>query len=434
LYRLFALTVALIIYGTLFPWIFHFPPQPLWTWPAAWDRYTLRDMIVNLFVFMPLGMTGFLAAVRNQRVWLAIAGPLLIGLLLSATVEAIQVYIPGRYSSSFDILCNTVGTAIGIGLGALFQETLRPVLVRAGTFKILNPSGALLLVYCWFGYAIFPGIPTLSRWTLGRKLDALAWGSTVSWNVSLRTFAEWLSLAYLLSTMLSARTLRFMLPGLLLLFPFRLLLIDRTFTKPELIGAVLACTLWLLFFPTVRSRAPVLALLLAISLLFSGLSPFTPAAPKDFEWLPLRASLSAQWTLSIPVLLGKAFTYGALIWLLRESGWRLGVATTGTAGLLASIEFTQYWLPGHVAETTDPLLAITMGFALHVVARPRNNLERSIAGSRIERWTRLILKKTPAVVAPRGRTKQPSSAYELIGWLFVGVAFVVAIVMVWLGS
>jgi hypothetical protein len=280
----------------------------------------------------------------------------------------LQVYIPGRYSSSFDILCDTVGTAIGIGVGALFQEALRPALVRADTFKILNPSGALLLVYCWFGYAIFPGIPTLSRWALGRKLDALAWSSTVSWNVSFRTFAEWLSLVHLLSTMLSARTLRFVLPGLLLLFPFRLLLIDRTFTKPELLGAVLACTVWLLFLASVRSRTPALALVLAISLMFSGLSPFAPTEPKHFEWLPLRATLSSQWTLSMPILLRKAFTYGALIWLLRESGWRLSIATMATAALLASIEVTQYWLPGHVAETTDPLLAITMGFALRVVA------------------------------------------------------------------
>jgi len=433
LYRLFALIVVLIVYGTLYPWNFDFPPRPLWTWPTAWDHYVLRDMMINLFVFMPLGMIGFLAAVRNQRLWLAIAGPLLIGLLLSATVEALQVYIPGRYSSSLDILSNTVGTAIGIGLGALFQEALRPILVRADTFKILNPSGALLLVYCWLGYALFPGIPALSRWVLGRKLDALAWGSTVSWNVSFQTFVEWLSLGHLLSTMLGARTLRFILPGLLLLFPVRLLLIDRTFTKPELLGAVLACIVWPLFLDRVRSRTPALASLLVISLLFSGLSPFTLTEPNHFEWLPLLASLSAQWTLSIPVLLRKAFTYGALIWFLRESGWRLGVATLATAGLLASIEVTQYWLPGHIAETTDPLLAITMGFALHVVAR-RNSWERSVAGGRIERWTRLILNETPAVAVPRAHLSQPSSAYELIGWLFVGVSIVLAIVMVWLAS
>jgi VanZ family protein len=379
LYRLFALTVALIVYGTLYPWNFYFPPRPLWTWPTAWDHYVLRDMIVNLFVFMPLGMIGFLAAVRNQRLWLAIAGPLLIGLLLSAAVEALQIYIPGRDSSSLDILCNTVGTVIGVGLGALFQEALQPVLARADTFKILNPSGALLLVYCWLGYAIFPGIPALSRWSLGRKLDALAWGSTVSWNVSFQTFVEWLSVGHLLSTMLAARKLRFILPGLLLLFPVRLFLIDRTFTKSELLGAILACIVWVLFLDRVRSRTPALALLLAFSLLLSGLSPFTLTDPKHFEWLPLRASLSAQWTLSIPVLLRKAFTYGALIWFLRESGWRSGVATMATAGLLASIEVIQYWLPGHVAETTDPLLAITMGFALHVAARARNSWERSVA-------------------------------------------------------
>jgi VanZ family protein len=434
LYRLFGLTVALIIYGTLYPWDFHFSPRALWAWPTAWDRYVLRDMIINLFVFMPLGMTGFLAAVRNQRVWLAIAAPLLIGLLLSATVEALQIYIPGRDSSSFDILCNTVGTAIGIGLGALFEEALRPVLVRAGTFEILNPSGALLLVYCWLGYAIFPGIPALSRWALRRKLDALAWGPTVSWSVSFQTFAEWLSLGHLLSTMLGAQTLRLILPGLLLLFPVRLLLIDRTFTKPELLGSVLACIVWLLFLDRVRSRTPALALLLAISLLFSGLSPFTPTEPKHFEWLPLRASLSAQWTLSIPVLLRKVFTYGALIWFLRESGWRLGVATMAIAGLLASIEVTQYWVPGHVAETTDPLLAITIGFALHAVARPRKSWERSVAGGRIERWTRPILNETPTVALPRGHPNQPPRTYEVIGWLFVSVAIVVAIVMVWLAS
>jgi hypothetical protein len=61
------LVVALIVYGSLYPFAFdfHHAANPLTvllhSWPEGFDRFVLRDAVINLLLYAPLGVAAFLA-------------------------------------------------------------------------------------------------------------------------------------------------------------------------------------------------------------------------------------------------------------------------------------------------------------------------------------------------------------------------------------
>ena len=72
------------------------------------------DLVLNIFIFAPLGFVLGRAGIRP----LIVLG---IGLLLSSSIEAIQVFLPGRAPTLRDVLTN----ALGCGLGGLTAVHLR---------------------------------------------------------------------------------------------------------------------------------------------------------------------------------------------------------------------------------------------------------------------------------------------------------------------
>jgi hypothetical protein len=55
LYRILQIVIALIVYGSLYPWEFHstrLAASPLWvlihSWPTNIDRFLVRDIVVNI--------------------------------------------------------------------------------------------------------------------------------------------------------------------------------------------------------------------------------------------------------------------------------------------------------------------------------------------------------------------------------------------------
>jgi hypothetical protein len=116
------------------------PPLPFSAVIGEGRRW-LSDGILNLFLFVPLG----LALAWDRR---AISRGVIIGMLLSTGVEIAQVWIPGRDSSLSDILFNAAGTLAGALLGHqpsawIFPEarTSRNLLITA-----LAAVAAVLLV------------------------------------------------------------------------------------------------------------------------------------------------------------------------------------------------------------------------------------------------------------------------------------------------
>jgi VanZ family protein len=369
--RILVIVVALILYGSLYPWQFHarhYGHNPLWillhAWPSAVDRYLVWDVGVNITLYVPLGIFGFLAVSARAPRAVRVLAPLALALALSASIEMLQLFDDSRMCAASDVASNVAGAAVGIAAGALYRVKLQRFLAAQGAASLLRPSGALLLLSCWLGYQVFPLFPVWGRTNLVNRLAALRAAFAVSPVDTLVVFAEWLAVACLLESIRKTKT-GGLLALLLLLVPARLILVSRTLAWADIVGAAAAYAVWLCL-PRlwVRRAAPVL---LTGALILSELSPFHFAAghaPRAFNWVPFRGLFRTDWQDGFVVLFRKSFWYGSVLWLWRASGRNLAWTTAVAAAALFLLERVQVYLPGRTPEITDAVLAVLMGVLL----------------------------------------------------------------------
>jgi VanZ family protein len=376
LYRILLIVIALIVYGSLYPWEFHstvLAGSPLWvllhSWQTHIDRSFIRNVAVNLLLYLPVGVFGFLALRQNFRTAFAVSVTVLIGLILSSSVEMTQLFDDGRECDAIDVVCNVSGTVFGVALGYLYQNWLKSFVVRADRAKLLHLSGAMLLFYTWVAYQTFPLFPVLSLTRLAEKFGELFADVSLSPLATFTYFVEWLVVAQLLESVLGIRRTWRLFPLLLLVLPAKLMVAGRTVTWSELAGAVLAliCSYFLSGY---QRRAAVLGILTVLMLILGGLAPYHwSSIANPFSWIPFSGFLETDQEFGLLSFLRKCFWYGSAIWILRAAGWRLAWAAVAVALLLGAIEVVQIYLPGRVAEITDPLLALILALILGLSER-----------------------------------------------------------------
>jgi VanZ family protein len=380
--RLLLLVVAFILYGSLYPFDFHFDRTAagpllilLHSWPAKIDRFAWRDAGVNILLYFPLGLTVLLVLTRRLPRLPSALAALLLGLVLSASIEMLQIFDSTRTCSLLDVACNFLGTLGGVAVALVFQREILAITRR----RTGDPgaAGALMLASCWLGYQLYPFIPHLGRTYLRRSI-ARFFATPVSPVEVCSAAAEWFAFALLVR----AVTGHLKVPWLwilMLCLPLRLLIMERTLAPAELLGAALAMLAWT--YPAATSRVHTGAALLAAAIVARELSPFTFAPqPSSMSWIPFAATLNGERLNSTLVLLRKAFEYGALLWLLRASGLRYWTAGIWVAAALMLLETAQLYLPNRQAEVTDAVLAILLACILWGSERrvtPTNNIFRS---------------------------------------------------------
>jgi hypothetical protein len=134
------------------------------------------DGILNVLLFLPLGFALTTATAKPLRV---------VGLVfgLSLGIEVLQEVIPGRYAGLGDIVYNTVGGGIGVGLAAFREQLLRPGRRLAGALTLGTGAmaGAVFLLTGALLTPSFPDTMYYGQWTAdlrfmeaygGRVLDA----------------------------------------------------------------------------------------------------------------------------------------------------------------------------------------------------------------------------------------------------------------------
>lgn len=152
----------------LLPWSYLFEHMPRY-----WTRF---DFAANVLGYIPLGALAVLALYPLLRTLPALVLTLVCGLLLTVLMEAVQTYLPTRVASNLDVLTNTLGLAIGAGLGSwarryvLEQSRLR--MLRDHWFSD-QASRGLIVIGLWPLAQIYPQaylfghgqvLPTLSAW------------------------------------------------------------------------------------------------------------------------------------------------------------------------------------------------------------------------------------------------------------------------------
>src|SRR5215472_2666881 len=122
-----------IVYGTTIPFNFvssHAVAYEHWArvvWnplisPDTGQRVPIPDFVANVLLFTPFGCFGMWALRRPRHPLAKIVLLAILSAMLSAAVEAAQLFTVDRVSSLADVVANTLGGAIGavggIALGA----------------------------------------------------------------------------------------------------------------------------------------------------------------------------------------------------------------------------------------------------------------------------------------------------------------------------
>src|SRR6267378_3274989 len=162
---------------------------PGWSFSITSGDAALAELIQNLLLFIPLGLSLTLAGVRPLRV-------VAIGALLSFAVEFAQQWIPGRDPSVGDIVCNSISTALGVAL-VLFAPQWLTTAPRRSAWQALATAVAAVLVWIGTGAMLrqsFPpppyhtaNAPELNSW--GRYQGQVLWSSFAIGALSVRATA-----------------------------------------------------------------------------------------------------------------------------------------------------------------------------------------------------------------------------------------------------
>ena len=380
--RILSLVVVLILYGSFYPWHFYprlLPANPLWillhSWIGPVDRSVYRDAVVNVCLYVPFGVFCFLSMREASSAAFRFAVTLAAAVLLSASIEMIQLFDAGRVCSLFDVMCNAAGAAAGIVLAAAFPGAIYGAVSGAEAAGVFRLSGVIGLLYLWAGYQLFPFVPVIGLYTVRANLALLLGPQTrpvrdfFQGPGFFQGLAGWLAACVLLETLVGARRSGRVVAIALLVVPLRILIAHRTLTASEVAGTLAGVFCWMVLRKPEWGR--VLAGVLASAALFgAGLVPFEFVdRAQPFTWIPFLPLLQTPWESAFVVLLEKSFLYGSVVWLIRRGGAGWALSTGIVAAALAVIEALQVHLPGRIAEVTDPLLAILMGASLMLLER-----------------------------------------------------------------
>jgi VanZ family protein len=365
----------LIVYGSLYPWRFiwpHLAANPLdvllHSWPSLDLRYSLRDVVVNISLYVPLGFAAHLVFRRTVWPGFGVVAPILLALLLSGSMEILQLFTPGRNTSMVDLITNVMGSAVGVALGVLFEAiaSRRPP-SHAFDWKVADRA-ALTLAFCWTAWLLFPLFPALSTHAFAAKITGFLQSSPLDFRTVIASAAAWYAAGLLLSGAAIPISSRWF-AATLLVVPVQFFVADKQPRQAFVIGAITGVILFLLR----RSSGPptateAWAFLTVIAL--RGLAPFHFfSAPQPISWTPFGATLDSEWQTAGAIIVEKVFYYGTAIWLLRTEGLNRARATVVVVAALAAIELAQTHLPGRTPEITDPLLALLLGFVLAMLSR-----------------------------------------------------------------
>jgi VanZ family protein len=168
----------LLAYASLYPFFPMRPPTAEIVAAAfAFPRYFIRsDIAFNVVAYVPLGILACLhfrvGGADRRAVWKAIG----LGAAFSATMEALQLFVPNRVSSLLDVFSNTLGAALGAAafLPPVYSRITRR-LGRAREALVIPGSwgdAGLVLVMLWLLAQLNPALPFFGAGDVGGEANA----------------------------------------------------------------------------------------------------------------------------------------------------------------------------------------------------------------------------------------------------------------------
>jgi len=366
---------ALIVYGSLFPFVvantggtsllgFLTAPAPA--------RYSTPDVVTNVLAYMPLGL---LLAIwwRGKGLVASVMLATVAGSALSFSMEFVQQFIPSRVASLTDLITNTGGTLVGaviagfvrtdrLNSGALLQWRRR--WVKPGRIFDLG----LMVIGLWALSQVAPLVPSLDVGNLRHGLAPL-WQTLR--NPETFNSTQWaVYVLYIAGLALLAATLgnpgR---PAVVLFFAFvavvllyKIPVVGRQLSLEALAGALAAAALIVPLHALPPGwSACASALLILAGFVCAELASEADSVRHSFNWVPFRGQLENTLA-GIVSILELVWPAAAIAYLARSAtpparrramAWSGGVAL---ALLVFGLEWYQQYLPGRYGDITAVLL------------------------------------------------------------------------------
>jgi VanZ family protein len=145
-----ALIVAVIVYGSLYPFDFRTPvggDGAVFALLRSWKMAPSGrgDLVANVLLYIPLGWFGLMSLPPRMSVALRIILMGTCGAMLSLTMELTQYYAASRMTAASDVYANFLGTMVGCLGGIYLSGRWRvPLIAEISTKPI--PAGLLVLL------------------------------------------------------------------------------------------------------------------------------------------------------------------------------------------------------------------------------------------------------------------------------------------------
>ncbi|HZQ61513.1 MAG TPA: VanZ family protein [Casimicrobiaceae bacterium] len=160
---IYGLAIAYASLQPFGPWIAPPAGTPFFLFAATAPRFTRFDVLANALSYVPFGF--FMALVpRVMRPWTRFALAVASGFGLSFAMESLQMLLPPRDASVVDLVSNSVGAALGGGLGVAFATSpaaKQAVSSARHRWFLAGKVGdlGLALLVLWLVVQVNPGIP-----------------------------------------------------------------------------------------------------------------------------------------------------------------------------------------------------------------------------------------------------------------------------------
>jgi len=360
-FGLAVIAAGVIVYGSLYPFVFYNAGSvaaDISHFAGTWNQppQSRGDLLANILLYMPLGLTIALALDRSKFRTLILAG--IGGAILSLAIELTQFFDAGRVSVMSDFDLNVAGTIAG---AALARTT------GAGWSKLSWPTGsaaafARLLLLAWLGWRLYPYVPTIDLHKYWYSVKPLLTQHITAYDV-LRYTVYWWSAVFLFQTGLGSKRTWLLFPAALFIFFAKIVILGLVITPSELLGAGLAVFLGQ---PVLKRYAaigvPCLAALLLLTIILSRVLPWQfGGGQKAFQWIPFYSVLHGSLQVNAISFAEKFYLYGAALLMLVTAGMRLSIAVFLECAILFATSLLQTFMVGRSAEITDVVLAMLTG-------------------------------------------------------------------------
>lgn len=160
-----AVWALLIVYASLYPFVpLRLPAAEAVTGFFTRPKYVTEfDVALNVLAYAPFGALVCLAFRQSGTTWRAIAKAAGLGAALSFAMESLQLFVPGRIASFYDVIANAAGALWG---ALIFAEPLHSLVTRplGAARERLVVAGAwgdagLVLVALWLIAQVNPALP-----------------------------------------------------------------------------------------------------------------------------------------------------------------------------------------------------------------------------------------------------------------------------------